>query len=825
MTQELYINGESLDLATDTQVTLNFKSNILGAIDKIVASNSQTIRVPKTTRNRRILDNPTAPAYSSRYRYKRLPCRYLQNGIELVNGYAVLLDSAEEYELAMYWGVMTQFQEWLDAAPSLRDIKENVVEKWEDFNEAYGYSQVTDDGYGYAAYDNGVTTQGIAGLLQDTEKTNIFPSVTVQWLMERIQEDAGVSFVFPDRFEEVFRNLAVPCVSREAAIDAWEGSRYYGDVYLSTEGGGLLYTAWSAISQTGLVVDKKGLFVGNQSQDVYDYIIGSNGLPQYALVGNYVWSMYQTMNSDWIRVIFQNSTDGMYNSESRLRVNLCDEGNKVLKHIDFAPKKNASGKYYFDLDEKIDTKDYPRFYLEIAAQKSNLNLSNALQIVVPFDEMEYGIDTDYSIVPNLPDIEQIKFVNAICEMFGLYAMGDANDPKVIRFVSLDDLVSLKTEAVDWSDKLMLSAGSEPKEVQFSMGDYAQRNIFRYNEDDEVKETGEGVITLPNESLNPEEDLVSLPFSASDGNKIVQWELDDDGEKVTFQNSGARIMRIYEDENGYACLTFRGLSFESLLPKYYSTLIDLLNDVVVIKEKMKLNEVDLKTLDYERPVYLRQYGRYYGIREIQADGDECEVELVQLKPYMSDCLLNAYINHEAVGINTTTKEPIYGFVLNIDANRPIASEIQVEVAYTSGTETKTKVVEMSAGDSGYSEQLDDESAYNAEITKITPKADSVYRYKAADLDTIRVSGKIVAGGSWGIYFVASKPVASPITVTYKILDVEGIGSNTTATIEDGQTEVLAATFPSRNFGGIEFVGITPARDSEYNYILVEQVTYE
>ena len=54
MTEELYINGEAVDLKPDAATTLNYKSNLLGDISKITSSNSQTIQCPKTTRNLRI---------------------------------------------------------------------------------------------------------------------------------------------------------------------------------------------------------------------------------------------------------------------------------------------------------------------------------------------------------------------------------------------------------------------------------------------------------------------------------------------------------------------------------------------------------------------------------------------------------------------------------------------------------------------------------------------------------------------------------------------------------------------------------------------------
>ena len=47
---ELYINGDKVDVG-DTDISLNYKSNLLTDISKIVSNNSYTIKLPKTAKN------------------------------------------------------------------------------------------------------------------------------------------------------------------------------------------------------------------------------------------------------------------------------------------------------------------------------------------------------------------------------------------------------------------------------------------------------------------------------------------------------------------------------------------------------------------------------------------------------------------------------------------------------------------------------------------------------------------------------------------------------------------------------------------------------
>ena len=203
MTEELYINGETVDIKPDAATTLNYKSNLLGDISKITSSNSQTIQCPKTTRNRKIFDNPGAPAYVSDKRYNRYSARLVRNGIEIVRvGYAVLLSSSETYEIALYWGVMANFQAWVDKAAKLNELTGTEALTWGANITATSLSQMKSAGYGYAKYDCGVSNTNLA---------NIHPSVTAWWILNRIATQAGFTF-------EIRRNQSYNFYHRQVGV-------------------------------------------------------------------------------------------------------------------------------------------------------------------------------------------------------------------------------------------------------------------------------------------------------------------------------------------------------------------------------------------------------------------------------------------------------------------------------------------------------------------------------------------------------------------------------------------------------------------------------
>jgi hypothetical protein len=131
-------------------------------------------------------------------------------------------------------------------------------------------------------------------------------------------------------------------------------------------------------------------------------------------------------------------------------------------------------------------------------------------------------------------------------------------------------------------------------------------------------------------LEAEKDVIKLPFAPSNGYVIAHYEQGTEDGKTVYENVDVkpRIMRL--TRNGYyAWLNFAGLSFKDLIGTYYARFAQMLNEAVVIKEKLRMSEYDIVALDFTKPVYLAQYSRYFGIVSLQVSGNECTAELALL----------------------------------------------------------------------------------------------------------------------------------------------------------------------------------------------------
>ena len=256
---------------------------------------------------------------------------------------------------------------------------------------------------------------------------------------------------------------------------------------------------------------------------------------------------------------------------------------------------------------------------------------SSFQITPPAAEINASLGELFRANGNLPDIKQVDFVKAIAAMFGLYVIpsGVANK---LKFVSLDMLLTNTSNAVDWSSKLVSNGDGDPSKIGYSWGEYCRRNKFTYKSTDDVAASGDGEITIDNDALDAEKEIVKLPFTASDevvvhtdngerGVIIPHFERGNDGQ-ITDKKVDPRVVMIVPEagDTGKAIAQFTPITFNQLLDVYYQTMRRLLNDAIVITEKIRLNEFDLLSLDFTKPVYLRQYGKYYGVVSVQASGN-------------------------------------------------------------------------------------------------------------------------------------------------------------------------------------------------------------
>lgn len=243
---------------------------------------------------------------------------------------------------------------------------------------------------------------------------------------------------------------------------------------------------------------------------------------------------------------------------------------------------------------------------------------------------DIGEYNKYFTVPNLPSIKLIDFIKSIAYMLGVFAIpGDNND---IHFVSFDSVIENKSNAVDWSGRVLINDyGDAARNISYQLNDFTQKNWFRYKEDDNVTENYDSFIAVENRALDYERDAVSLPFSACDTlggvASIPLYSYNDDGELEYDSGMNPRIV-LYDSETRSG--VFYPLRWEELIRQHYASYQEVVRQPKVIKELVLLSAPELAVLDLLKPVYIRQYGSYFAIVKVKTkENNICEVELLKI----------------------------------------------------------------------------------------------------------------------------------------------------------------------------------------------------
>lgn len=597
---ELYINGDKVDIG-DTDISLNYKSNLLTDISKIVSNNSYTIKLPKTAKNLALIECAHLPSSTTKFPYLKHVGNVLRNGIIIVKDANVVLLSVSEYiETALSWGNVTNFAEIVSSDKKLTDLE-------------YG----TEEGTDWVVWNNKGSNSAQFPLINygfNSGDSNVWyhPAITVKWILEKIQEESGVTFNFPSDKKTFIDKMIVPLLTRN-------DSQKINDAFPSS----LQMVGYVIVESTFSYL--KLNYIGDSTQ-------------QYASVGGPYGDRLYTKYPITLKVkgtiemlVQYNSGMDVNNQYLNLRVSQSDSSGNISS-VSTIERKNYAAyieapnvRLLFNFDDlvSIESDEFMHFTIKAIATGAS---SSVLSLTV-YDRNEISFGEKFPLVPNLPDIKQIDFIKAVASMVGLFALPDGENG--IKFIPFDNLSANKSKAVDWTNRVIMAYDSvTPRNLQYTLDNIAQNNWFRYKEDDNVMGNYDGNIQVDDATIEYERDAITLPFSACSTKGgvayIPLYSYNEEGE-LEYNKTNPRIL-LLDGTKGI----FKGLEWTTLIANNYQTYKGLINNAKVVTEYIRLNSIELRDLEMDIPVYLAQYGCYLAIIEIKTkENDICECKLLKL----------------------------------------------------------------------------------------------------------------------------------------------------------------------------------------------------
>lgn len=592
MKEELYIKGESVDLG-DSEITLNFKSNLLGDISKITASNSYTIKLPRTNKNIRLLDFPDVAGHESYMMRDYFNAEYYRNGVKLFDAKAVLISCSEDgFDVALTWGMSEKFIQLMNDDKSIQEFADMAL-PW---NSSTTYDNGLVNGqlsHGYIRHNAGIDVDS------NRDKIFIHPSVNCMRLLEEIASYYGLTMDWGS-YKQYIELLYLPLISQKASSKY----NFFEANITGTLDSDIKYVKFTQINR----VD--GINISNT--ETYGDVV----------------RIYET-SLDWELdiLIYTNKHNTLNVVELAFYSNA-----QYIKSLQIS--SNDIGLCAYKGVIPFDITEYSNITIRIRINNGALlGIIKSYIKIFSEDVQSVSYNQYYPIGSNLPDISVVDFIKQICWLFGLFAIKSDTG---VSFISVNKIIDNRYKAVDWSKKLV-PTGWTAKETSYTFGDFAQKNYFRYEENENAK-SADGYMVVQNKTLDYEKDLVKLPYTAGGDNgdmrAVPYFKWSEDGTTVELEDCGDRIMQlvISFDSQGKedARLDFSDLKFQNRVSRFglYSYQ-DLIKSPFVIKDTFRLTEIDLKNLDYTIPVYIERYAAFFAIISIKSQGDYSECELLKL----------------------------------------------------------------------------------------------------------------------------------------------------------------------------------------------------
>lgn len=624
MTRELIISGQHVDLEEKTDVTLKYANNILGDIGKLELSHSYTIKIPRSARNDMILGMPNSPGHTSNELRRFLDCHFYRNGIDLLGDAQayVLRTTPEHHEITLVKNDLPELWSLSQSKATLNDLPELPVMEWIGPNGSTpDYTPVTGADAFFALYNAGLGSRTYPEVNAATH-----PCVRLSFLLDQIMGHAGIPYSVSNRGAYWLHELVLLAAPSHKPTDAMErGSGNTAEYVSIIEGTSnnkpfqyfdIVYwaTGWDPLTTYGIPASAAGLATGA--------LLGiekKNAKIQVLLN----WRMPAAFAGASIIIEgleYNKNMDRVTNRSTLLQVTVKSDSKGCYVFAD--ETLQTSGWEYCGIRLDYDGDEFFTENLSVYDDSLPLSVINYVH-----ETLDIAKNNHFPLEGNLPDIGQWDFVKSCMALLGLVPVIQDH---ILHFADYSEMLSTEN-AYDWTRKVDMT---EDPETSYALDSWAQSNRITFQESPDLSTDQSAILQVEDTTLQAERDWYELPYAASEAGNAQHYKIDDNG-KVQDVDIAPRIFQIttqvLEDGSHVAALIYpQSMRGAGLRDTIYKEAQEVVRKPVAMTCNVRLNELDLASLDLRRTVYLGQYGQYYAIKSIQTSAtDLCKVELIQI----------------------------------------------------------------------------------------------------------------------------------------------------------------------------------------------------
>lgn len=642
MNDRLFINGLELDINPLKRIAENYQINDLFDFANRQTSFTNTFSIPKSDRNIDILQGLGLVGGTSNIPYELNTLTYFRDGIQVFsNATAIIKETEDDFKCNAYFGNNNLFD--IIENKKLSELNLSQFDHVLNADNFFKYLNGTDMVYALGDYSQ-INEQTIDINYQ-------VPSIRTAWIWNKIFAEAGFTYKYAGRGGKNDYNVFLS--------DLWN------ETYITIDNG----------LDTSVVKVPKALQLSALNEGTYEYKYSVDWTSiyfnrRYFYIPKFISEPIFFKNSSSIK----NSL--VYQDEGRMLIiqnnwySIDIKGNIVanaIQELELVIKKNnliieripiTEGIFNVNFSKRyyLQANDIITFSYEMVNENNteDISFSPRLDFEIYLDNQEPFIN--FSNYWN--NISQKDFLKDLVNFFGLTYKRVGNE---YQFISYEELFNANAQyenfnpisptnfvADDWSDKFNRLIKEE-----YSIGDYSQRNIFKYKYDNNQDNYADGILrindfTLPFEKLQetrlwkvPNNSIFgykSMPLYKSENGKLKNVKSDPFIFKLQ-RTSGSFDWKVTGGETkpfpgNYTIATFEDLSWSEQLGKILSLLGSVLNRVNKKDVELTLNELDIKELDFFKLKYIKQLGGYYYLLKVNgfSNNETTKCELLRVPQY-------------------------------------------------------------------------------------------------------------------------------------------------------------------------------------------------
>lgn len=662
MSVQLFLEGRETDLRTGEKITVNYQVNRISDINTRETDFTYQFSLPRTPANIQIFEGLGLMGDTSTIPYRKMEATLKIDGYTIINkGWLKLIETTkEDYKVAISSGVIDFFKAIQNKNMSdIPDLSEIQHEK----NIDTVINSIDNPYYKYPIADyNGLTHYDKDG----TKIINIdpiAPSVAVKYLWDKMHKYAGFTYTGSIFDTQDFNNLWLTyskTTSPEVEKEVFSGTANgWCDVWSREGDGGSRDNPYTYAYLLHNTEDKQ-----TDDYELVDY-------PTINYRGNYFngYGFFKVKKSGKYKISIS------YNHSQFFILRLCVNSEKKTpreaynnsdyKEIDYT-RYEENSKYLYKGEGVffVDLKAGDTFYFLCKSSWSAWFRDYDGRRGIVFQNnisISRMTDDQVSFQQDLSQLSMTDFYKEILNRFGLTPLVDV-DKKEVKYLTISERVN--AEAIDWTDKYI-----NRETETYLFGQYAQENTFKLQYNDKEEDYNNGSIKVDNINLDAEKEAFSSKFYSPEREVTENFYLGDtsqsvllmkffdkeikerpkDGEEPikykplqkrfhlirinevsTNVSLGSKVFNKDKATNKVAVAHFDGLSWGSLISKYYNDLRKIISRSRLHTINLNLNLIDILSLSFDKLYYFQQEGHYYLLDALRYTTSTKEAKAVFVK---------------------------------------------------------------------------------------------------------------------------------------------------------------------------------------------------